>query len=119
MTYSTSSSSSRAASRAAWYAASAARITFAPVEVMARPTMSPPSSTITALVCVEPTSTPAAYAMVPPPPRSAAARRGELPARCQALEERVDPVLELRLGDHPPVHHVGLDEQARDVAHRH
>ena len=67
------------------------------------------SSMMTALVCVDPTSTPAAYAMGH---LSSPVMPGLLPARDQTLEEGVDPVLHLRLGHHPPIHHVGLDEEA-------
>ncbi len=37
----------------------------------------------------------------------------------QPLEESIDPVLELRLGYHAPVHHIGLDKEWKIVLHFH
>src|SRR5512145_1407915 len=91
-------------------------MTLAPVSVSARPTIPRPSSITTALVWVDPTSTPAAYDMRPPLRR----RRVRLVApRREPFEEGVDPVLHLRLRHHALVHHVGLDEETRDVPDRH
>ncbi len=111
-TYSTSSSSTSAVARApARNAFSAAVTTLAPVSMSARPTIRRFSSMMTALVCVDPTSTPLRMPWLHPSQRWRS-RRLKPAARRQALEEGVDPVLQLRLGDDPLVHHVGLDEEA-------
>src|SRR5271166_355259 len=115
-----------AAASSAWSnARSAARVTFAPVLMSARATIVRRSSTITHLVCVEPTSTPAANAMCRllccgpglEWPGLHCGRLGEL-AMGEGFEERVDAIAHLRLREIARVLEVRLDEQRRHAALR-
>src|SRR5579859_2346504 len=103
MTHATSASAAPAVASASRNAVPAASVNRTPVSTIARPT-SRVSSITTALVWVDPTSTPPTNISLTSPP-----------APGQRLDKRVDPVLELRIRPHPRVHKVRLDEQPRNV----
>src|SRR3970040_2008401 len=92
----------------------AASATLAPVGISARPTMWSASSRMTALVCVDPTSTPAVCITLSSPSDQGGCAPDS--ARVETFEERVDTVLQLGFRNDALVHHIRFDVQAEHVA---